>query len=90
MGEIKPVRGVTWADAVIANCVWGGARLSDVLNYAKIQPHAHNHVCFHSHISQCQDDDYYGSSIPLQKALDPEGDILIAYEVHHYYCPLDS
>lgn len=82
MGELKPVRGVAWGDAVIANCVWGGVRLSDLLSYAKIQLHPHNHVCFASHISTCQDDDYYGSSIPLEKAIDSEGDVLVAYEVY--------
>lgn len=89
MGELKPVRGVAWADAVIANCVWGGVRLSDLLNYAKIQPHPHDHVSFASHISTCQDDDYYGSSIPLEKAIYPEGDVLVAYEMNNNPLPAD-
>jgi sulfite oxidase len=81
MGAIKPVHGVEWADGVIANCIWGGVRLSDILKYAEVQPDCHNHVCFASHIARCQDDECYGASIPLEKALDPEGDVLVAYEV---------
>ncbi|KAK2463475.1 hypothetical protein APHAL10511_004561 [Amanita phalloides] len=83
MNDIKPVRGVTWGDAAIANCVWGGARLSDILRYAEIQPDAHHHVCFASYIGTCQDDEYYGASIPLEKALDAEEDVLIAYEMNN-------
>lgn len=39
------------------------------------------HVCFASHVTLCQDDACYGSSIPLQRVLDEEGDVLLAYEV---------
>ena len=81
MAAKKPVRGVTWGDAAIANCLWGGVRLFDILKYAQVQPGVHNHVCFASNATRCQDDDYYGASIPLDKALDLEGDVLIAYEV---------
>ncbi|KAF8622583.1 hypothetical protein AX15_006927 [Amanita polypyramis BW_CC] len=83
MAAQKPVRGVTWGDAAIANCLWGGVRLSDILKHAQVQPGgAHNHICFASNTTRCQDDDYYGASIPLDKALDPEGDVLVVYEMN--------
>jgi len=81
MGSIKPVHGVPWADGVVANCRWGGLRLSDLLSSLGIGPDANLHVCFESHATKCQDDSYYGASIPLVKALDSAGDVLLAYEV---------
>ncbi|OCB85336.1 molybdopterin binding oxidoreductase [Sanghuangporus baumii] len=85
MGEIKPVRGVTWDCGVIANCCWGGVRLRDVLLRAGIDDSWSMeglHVWFASHVSVCQDDSYYGGSIPLSKAIDPEGDVLLAFDMN--------
>lgn len=79
MGAIKTVHGVAWEDGVIANCSWGGARLRDVLNHATVRNGVNAHVCFASYATLCQDDEYYGASIPLEKALD--GNVLLAYEV---------
>ena len=87
MGEIKPVRGVTWDCGVIANCRWGGVRLRDILLRAGIdgsQSMEGLHVWFASHVSVCQDDSYYGGSIPLSKAMDPEGDVLLAFDVRKF------
>jgi sulfite oxidase len=82
MGAIKKVDGVPWSDGVIANCRWGGARLSDLLKHAGTPAYQEAlHVCFESHATLCQDDTYYGASIPLVKAMKPEEDILVAYEV---------
>ncbi|KAF8638711.1 hypothetical protein AX17_002006 [Amanita inopinata Kibby_2008] len=83
MGAMKPVHGVAWADAVIANCLWGGVRLSDILNHAQVQTDGHKHVCFASHATACQDDEYYGASIPMDKAMEPNGGVLIVYEMNN-------
>jgi len=80
MGVVKRVHGVPWADGVIANCRWTGARLSDILKYAGITETA-KHICFESHATLCQDDTCYGASIPVSKACKKEEDVLIAYEV---------
>jgi len=80
MGVVKRVHGVPWADGVIANCRWTGARLSDILKYAGVTEAA-KHVCFESHATLCQDDTCYGASIPVTKACKAEEDVLIAYEV---------
>ncbi|EJD06445.1 molybdopterin binding oxidoreductase [Fomitiporia mediterranea MF3/22] len=86
MGAIKPVKGITWDNGVIANCRWGGIRLRDVLLHAGVDESMAMdddvHVWFASHVSTCQDDSYYGGSIPLRKALDPEGDVLLAYDMN--------
>jgi sulfite oxidase len=81
MGAIMPVRGVAWKDGVVANTKWTGARLCDVLNYAGVTPERGGHVCFASHATLCEDDTYFGASIPLAKALSRDGDVLLAYEV---------
>lgn len=81
MGAIKPVHGVAWADGVIANCSWGGVRLRDVLNYAGVQYDGNHHVCFASYITPSQDDSYYGGSVPIEKAMNVEDDVLLAFEV---------
>ncbi|KAF8807084.1 molybdopterin binding oxidoreductase [Phlegmacium glaucopus] len=82
MGVIKKVHGVPWSDGVIANCRWGGVRLCDLLKHAGEHPEA-LHVCFESHATQCQDDTYYGASIPFVKAMKQEEDILVAYEMNN-------
>ncbi|KAF8876735.1 Oxidoreductase, molybdopterin-binding domain-containing protein [Infundibulicybe gibba] len=68
MGAIKPVHGVAWADGVIANCAWGGVRLRDILNTIGVQQNEGTHVCFSSYATLCQDDKYYGGSVPIEKA----------------------
>ena len=84
MGSIKPVHGIPWTDGVVANCRWGGLRLSDLLSSLGVSPQANLHVCFESHATMCQDDSYYGASIPLAKAVDPAEDVLLAYEVRFH------
>ncbi len=81
MGQIKPVHGVGWNDGVIANCRWGGVRLCDVLKRVGVQYQSDIHVCFASYATLCQDDTYYGSSIPIKKAMEMGDDVLLAYEV---------
>ena len=80
----KDVEGIKWGEGIIANVKWTGVRLRDVLLHAGIKADAdiaEMHVCFSSHVATCQDDTCYGSSIPLQKALDDAGDVLIAFAV---------
>lgn len=78
----KDVEGIKWGEATVCNVRWTGISLRDLLLLAGIpEDRKHGlHVCFESHIA-CQDDDYYGASIPLDKALDREGDVLLAYNV---------
>lgn len=86
MGAIKPVKGISWDNGVIANSRWSGLRLRDVLLRAGVeagQEDSDMHVWFESHVSVCQDDSCYGGSIPLRRALDPESDVLLALDVRH-------
>ncbi|KIK63199.1 hypothetical protein GYMLUDRAFT_41525 [Collybiopsis luxurians FD-317 M1] len=82
MGAIKPVHGVGWNGGVIANCIWGGVRLRDILIHAGVRADSTLHVCFASFATLCQDDEYYGASIPLEKALRLDDDVLLAFEMN--------
>ena len=80
----KSVDGILWEKGTICNVKWAGARLRDVLLSLGVvggNTTSTLHVCFASHVSACQDDDWYGASIPLDKVMDVDGDVLIAYEV---------
>ena len=85
----KPVEGVLWGEGTIANIRWGGARLRDILAAAKVaqnttmSPKTGTFVSFSTQIAACEDDDWYGASIPLEKAMDELGDVLLAYEVRY-------
>lgn len=81
MGSIKKVQGIPWQDGVIANAKWGGVRLRDVLNHAGVKAEENLHVCFASYATRCQDDEYYGASIPLDRATSLEDDVMLAYDV---------
>ncbi|KAL1690636.1 Oxidoreductase, molybdopterin-binding domain-containing protein [Schizophyllum commune] len=88
----REVKGVPWGAGVVANCWWGGVRLRGVLLevFPGLEREAnganrtseHAHVCFTARGAKCEDDAYYGASIPLAKALDPEGDVLVAWEMN--------
>jgi sulfite oxidase len=80
MGAIKKVNGVGWNAGVIANCKWGGVRLRDILHHAGVKD-GYAHVCFSSFATLCQDDEYYGASVPIEKAMNVEDDVMLAFEV---------
>ncbi|KAI8148748.1 Oxidoreductase, molybdopterin-binding domain-containing protein [Fennellomyces sp. T-0311] len=83
--QVKHTEGVIWGPCAVANAVYSGCRLKDVLEsvgIAEAMGHsAKLHVAFQS-MEQCEEDQCYGSSIPLSKALDEFGDVLLAYEMN--------
>lgn len=81
MSDIQKVQGILWNDGVICNAKWAGVRLRDVLLSAGIDDSINGHVCFASHVTLCQDDSYYGGSIPIEKAMGIHDDVLLAYDV---------
>lgn len=88
----RKVSGVPWEDGVIANCQWGGVRVRDLLVHAGVHsdriPDAH--VQFASYATLCEDDAYYGSSVPLAKALSVEDEVLLAWEVRKHHIMISS
>jgi len=86
--NIQPVRGVGWGAAAISNAVWGGVSLRDVLLAAGVSPDSHNmHVAFEGldHAKGAP----YGSSIPIEKAMDVNGAVVLAYEMNEETLPRD-
>lgn len=89
--EIKEVQGLDWGDAAVMNCIWRGIRLSDILNHTGLDLESSvdwrnddnaSHVQFASYQTENQEDTWYGGSIPLRRAMDPEADVLLATEMN--------
>lgn len=86
--KIQPVRGVGWGSSAVSNAIWSGASLRAVLLAAGVHPESCDlHVAFEGL------DDIkgapYGGSIPIEKALDVNGDVLLAYEMNGEPLPRD-
>lgn len=83
--RIKEVLGVDWFDGAVANCVFEGPRLRDVLHAAgvKVVPGQTEpqHVQFANYGGKTQEDDWYGGSIPLARAMDSDMDVILATKV---------
>lgn len=83
--EMKEVNGIDWFDGAVMNCKWRGPRLRDVLLKAGVEIErakwADAHVAFACHQTPCQDDEWYGASIPLARAMSEDADVLVALEV---------
>ncbi|KAA1467670.1 sulfite oxidase [Dentipellis sp. KUC8613] len=83
----RDTEGIPWGEGVISNLRWTGVRMCDVLLAAGLTQDVQQspdgmHVCFCSHVAPCEDAAFFGGSIPLAKALDRDGDVLIAYEMN--------
>ncbi|KAI9852014.1 MAG: hypothetical protein M1838_002137 [Thelocarpon superellum] len=81
---LKEVDGLDWGDGAVMNCTWGGPRLRDVLLQAGIalsEP-SKAHVAFACYQTYCQDDDYYGVSIELPRALRVEAEVVLALQMN--------
>jgi sulfite oxidase len=63
-----------------------GPLLKDVLHMAglslPVADYKHAHVAFACYQTRCQDDEFYGASIPLCRALDPKRSILVALSMN--------
>ena len=93
--RIKEVQGIDWGDAAVMNCAWRGPRLRDVLLAAGVRdPNEETgsagngeademHVAFECHAVEQQEDEYYGSSVPLRYAMRKDADIILALEVRY-------
>lgn len=81
--EMKEVNGIDWFDGAVMNCKWRGPRLRDVLLSAAVEVEGGAaHVAFACHQTPCQDDDWYGASIPLARAMSEDADVLVALEMN--------
>ncbi|KAM9408581.1 sulfite oxidase, mitochondrial [Pholidichthys leucotaenia] len=91
MNKVKPVKGLNWTIAAIGNATWSGARLRDVLLAAGYGPDVAQwarHVQFEG-LDKDVTGTTYGASIPINKAVSEEGDVLLAYEMNGEDIPAD-
>ena len=81
--QIKDVQGIDWGEAAVMNCRWRGPRLRDVLDKAvvQIEDYERAHVAFACSVQPCQEDDWYGASIKLDRAMREDADVILALEV---------
>lgn len=84
--KLKEVNGIDWFDGAVMNCKWTGPLLSDVLSRAGLNIEQGKwedaHVAFACYQMPCQDDDYYGASIPLSRVMNPKSSILLALQMN--------
>ena len=81
----KPVKGLNWGVSAISNAEWTGVLLRDLLLYAGltdeiIEMRSLRHVQFEG-LDEAGGTNY-GASIPIDKAWDPKGDVLVAFEMN--------
>ncbi|XP_066114555.1 sulfite oxidase, mitochondrial [Saccopteryx bilineata] len=89
MNQLKEVRGLEWTTGAISTARWAGARLCDVLAKAGHQLcETEAHVCFEG-LDSDPTGAAYGASIPLVRAMDPEAEVLLAYEMNGQPLPRD-
>ncbi|CDP16691.1 unnamed protein product [Coffea canephora] len=89
MSKTRKVKGVGWDVAAIGNAVWGGAKLTDVLELigvpklTSVTSLGGKHIEFVS-IDKCKEEHGgpYKASIPLSQATNPVADVLLAYEMN--------
>ncbi|KAF7164758.1 hypothetical protein CNMCM5623_009140 [Aspergillus felis] len=87
---LKEVQGIDWGDAAVMNCKWRGPRLRDVLLRAGVREDAEGlHVEFSCYQVKCQDDEWFGASVPLERCLRKDGDAILALEMNDAPLPVN-
>ncbi|KAL9615359.1 MAG: hypothetical protein Q9167_000187 [Letrouitia subvulpina] len=82
----RATNGLQWGTGAISNAEWTGVRLRDVLADAGFPVNDTPDDVKHAHFVGAE---AYGASIPIEKALDKLGDVLIAFEMNGKPLPLD-
>ena len=90
MNTHRKIYGAGSGFTAISNATWTGVRLCDVLSYVglKEEQTAAAHVEFLGWDTDISGEPY-GASIPLEKATDPRGDVLLAFEMNGQELPQD-
>ncbi|KAJ5454877.1 Sulfite oxidase [Penicillium daleae] len=81
-----PTNGLQWRAGAISTAEWEGVRLVDVLADAGLNIEELPTDAQHVHFSAME---AYGASIPIRKALDPWGDVLLAFDMNGAELPRD-
>ena len=83
--QYENVKGLTWRGGAIGNGTWTGVLLRDVLLDSGFDVNSENIINLHC-LFQGLDGDgagtFYEASVPLRKAIDQFGDVLLAFEMN--------
>lgn len=85
----RKTNGLPWQAGAISNASWEGVSLADVLADAGFQNDEAmlgRSEVKHVHFAAME---AYGASIPIKKAVDPQGDVLLAYGMNGKDLPRD-
>ncbi|XP_012288877.1 sulfite oxidase isoform X2 [Orussus abietinus] len=88
MAKEKPLKGLSWGVGAVGNATWTGVRLCDLLNYLGVNENDYDHVQFEG-LDLDSSGMPYGASIPISKAMDPRGDVILAYKMNDQPIPRD-
>ncbi|XP_015264182.1 PREDICTED: sulfite oxidase, mitochondrial [Gekko japonicus] len=88
MNALRNTNRLGWNIGAISTACWSGVRLRDVLVHAGYKQGDDGHVSFEG-LDKDQNGTVYGASIPFEKAMDPKGDVLLAYEMNGEELPRD-
>lgn len=76
----KEANGIDCRDGVVINCRWRRSRSRDVPLRAAPSLEK-GHVALACHMSEVQEDTWYGGSIELERGMSLEGEVVLALEV---------
>ncbi|KIV81673.1 hypothetical protein PV11_03842 [Exophiala sideris] len=86
--RVKEVSGIDWGDGAVMNAEWTGPLVRDVLIHAGLGQQNHStgyeglHVQMECNATKVQDDEWYGSSVPLSVVMDEDREVVLALEMN--------
>ncbi len=94
MTDVKEIKGLRWNAGAMSTAKWTGVLLRDVLAFAGLTEsdmdrHGLAHCQFEGLDQDALTGTVYGSSIPLDKAWDTRGDVLLAFQMNDEPLPRD-
>ena len=93
LSAVKDVKGLPWSGGAIGTAEWTGVKLKDVLAKAGVKDSDDNAIK-HIHLLGLDTNpltkECYGTSIPVEKAIDTRGDCLLAYKMNGEDLPRDN
>lgn len=86
MNDVKKTNGLQWHAGAISNAEWEGVKLADILIDAGLDMREQSEDAKHVQFTGLE---AYGASIPVETALDPRCDVLLAFKMGGETLPLD-
>jgi sulfite oxidase len=82
----RQTNGLQWTVGAISSAEWEGVKLRDILEDAGLNVQSLPENAKHAQFSGLE---AYGASIPISKAVDPAGDVLLAFKMNGVDLPRD-